>query len=61
MSIGVEQLFVIIDAIDNTALNKTAYERIHEALSHAGPANLIPTLATATAFFFGMLSSLEAL
>ena len=43
------------------SLEKSAYSRVHEAVSHAGPALTITSLATCIAFAFGMLSSLEAL
>ena len=35
--VGVEQMYAICDAIDQVALEKTPYQRVHEALSHAGP------------------------
>ena len=62
MSIGIEQFFVICTAIDKTSLkNINAYQRVHEALLHAGPVITITSLSTCLAFAFGMLSSLEAL
>lgn len=42
-------------------LEKTPYQRVHEALSHAGPAITITTLTTAFAFALGMISSIDAL
>ena len=61
MSIGVEHMFVLCNAVDRTKLENSAYDRIHEALSHAGPAITITSLTTCAAFLSGMLSSLEAL
>ena len=61
MSIGVENMFVICTAVDQTSLDNDAYIRIHEALSHAGPSLTITSLTTCFAFASGMLSSLEAL
>lgn len=61
MSIGVESMFVICSAVDQTSLDNDAYIRIHEALSHAGPSLTITSLTTCFAFASGMLSSLEAL
>ena len=61
MAIGVEHMFVICGAVDQTDLNSSAYSRIHEALSHAGPAITVTTLATCLAFASGAVSSLEAL
>ena len=52
---------MICDAIDQVALEKTPYVRVHEALSHAGPQITITSLTTAGAFALGMISSLEAL
>ena len=62
MSIGIEQFFVICTAIDKTSLkNNNAYQRVHEALSYAGPVITITSLSTCIAFASGRLSSLEAL
>lgn len=61
MCIGVEHLFVICHAVDQTNLIHSSYTRIFAALSHAGPAITITSLATSFAFAFGMFSSLEAL
>ena len=58
MSIGVEHMFVICNAVDRTQYKNSAYDRIHEALSHAGPAMTITTLTTCLAFLSGMFSSL---
>lgn len=61
MSLAVEHAFVMCHAVDQTSLESTAYSRIHEALSHAGPAITITSLTTCFAFLSGMLSSLQAL
>lgn len=61
MSIGVEHMFVICNAIDQTSLARSANLRVHQALSHAGPAITTTSATTAFAFAFGMLSSLDAL
>ena len=61
MSIGVEHFFNICTAVDQSTLNNTAYIRIHEGLSHAGPSITITSLTTIIAFACGMFSSLEAL
>ena len=61
MTIGVENMYVICDAIDQVALEKTPYQRVHEALSHAGPAITITSLTTASAFALGTISSIESL
>ena len=54
-------MFVMCNAVDQTDLSQTAYNRIHKALGHAGPAITITSLTNALAFAFGALSSLEAL
>lgn len=61
MSIGVEHMFVICTAVDRTDLQSSSYHRVHEALSHAGPAITITSLTTCVAFLSGTLSSLQAL
>lgn len=60
-AVGVENIYVICEAIDQVALVRTPYQRVHEALSHAGPAITITSLTTASAFALGTISSFEAL
>ena len=61
MAIGVDHIFVICNAVDQTDLKQEAYNRIHEALTHAGPEITIASLATSSAFAIAAISSLEAL
>lgn len=61
LGIGVDDMFVMCNAVDQTDLSDKAYNRIHKALGHAGPAITITSLTNALAFAFGALSSLEAL
>ena len=61
LGIGVDDMFVMCNAVDQTDLSQSAYNRIHKALGHAGPAITITSLTNALAFAFGALSSLEAL
>ena len=61
LGIGVDDMFVMCNAIDQTDLKQKASVRLHIALGHAGPAITITSLTNALAFAFGALSSLEAL
>ena len=61
IGIGVDDMFVMCNAVDQTDLNQPAFTRIHKALGHAGPAITVTSLTNALAFAFGALSSLEAL
>lgn len=61
VGIGVDDMFVMCNAVDQTDLKHSAFIRIHKALGHAGPAITITSLTNALAFAFGALSSLEAL
>ena len=54
-------MYVICEAIDQVSLEKSPYQRVHEALSSAGPAITITSLTTTAAFALGQISSLEAL
>ena len=61
IGIGVDDMFVICNAVDQTDLKKPAKERIREAMQHAGPSITITSLTNALAFAFGGLNSLTAL
>jgi len=61
VGIGVDDMFVMCNAIDQVPYTKTHGERIWMALSHAGPAITITSLTNALAFAFGGTTSLEAL
>ena len=61
IGIGVDDMFVMCNALDQTKLEDKAFVRIHAALGHAGPAITITSLTNALAFALGALSSLEAL
>ena len=58
IGIGVDDMFVLCNAIDQTDIKKPANERIIEALSHAGPAITITSLTNVLAFAFGATTSL---
>lgn len=61
IGIGVDDMFVMCNSVDQTDLKKSAYDRLHEAIGHSGPAITITSLTNCLAFFFGALNSLEAL
>jgi len=61
IGIGVDDMFVICNAVDQTDLRAPAKERIIKALQHAGPSITITSLTNALAFFFGGVNSLTAL
>lgn len=61
IGIGVDDMFVICNAVDQTRLKDTPRERIREAMMHAGPSITITSLTNALAFAFGGLNSLTAL
>lgn len=61
VGIGVDDMFVMCNAIDQVPYTKTSGERIWMALSHSGPAITITSLTNALAFAFGGTTSLEAL
>jgi len=61
IGIGVDDMFVMCNALDQTKLEDSAFVRIHAALGHAGPAITITSLTNALAFALGALSSLIAL
>lgn len=61
IGIGVDDMFVICNAVDQTDLKAPANERIKTALQHAGPSITITSLTNCLAFAFGALNSLTAL
>lgn len=61
LGIGVDDMFVLCNSVDQTDLNKPASERISEAVGHSGPAVTITSLTNCLAFAFGSANSLPAL
>jgi len=61
IGIGVDDMFVIVNALDQTDDKKPVKERIMEGFSHAGPSITITSFTNAIAFFFGATTSLIAL
>lgn len=61
IGIGVDDMFVICNAIDQTDFKAHPHERIRKAISHAGPSITITSMTNALAFAFGSLQSLTSL
>lgn len=61
IGIGVDDMFVICNAVDQQDLNLPASERIRKAMQHAGPSITITSLTNSLAFAFGGINSLTAL
>ena len=61
IAIGCDDVFVLVNALDQTDLNASAYDRIHESLGHAGPAITITSFTNILAFGLGASNSLQAL
>ena len=61
IGIGVDDMFVICNAIDQTSLNDSPHQRIKNAMQHAGPSITITSLTNTLAFAFGGLNSLTSL
>ena len=60
LGVGVDDMFVLCNAIDQTPLHYTAEKRIQEAVKHAGPSITITSFTNALAFYFGSMTSLIA-
>ena len=61
IGIGVDDMFVIANAIDQVPFTTSATDRIVIGMRHAGPSISITSLTNALAFFFGSTTSLLAL
>lgn len=53
VGIGVDDIFVICNALDQTDLKDEANERIRQAIKMAGPSITITSLTNAMAFLLG--------
>ena len=58
LGIGVDDIFVICNALDQQKLEQSTETRFISALRHAGPAITITSLTNALAFLSGALSSI---
>ena len=61
IGIGVDDMFVISSAIDQTNPRDSVEDRMKEGMIHAGASITITSFTNAIAFFLGCTSSLEAL
>ena len=60
LGIGVDDMFVICNAIDQTPLKNKPEQRLKEALGHAGPSITITSFTNALAFLSGYFSTIPA-
>ena len=60
LGIGVDDMFVLCNALDQTSFKLTPNERIRQALGHAGPSITITSLTNIFAFLSGYTSSIPA-
>jgi Niemann-Pick C1 protein len=61
IGIGVDDMFVIASAIDQTDSNESVENRIKVGMIHAGSSITITSFTNAIAFFLGCTTSLDAL
>ena len=61
IGIGVDDMFVIANAVDQVPFSKDPNERLIKAMRHAGPSITITSFTNALAFYFGSTTSLVAL
>ena len=61
LGIGVDDMFVIVNTIDQVSDHLDADKRFMQGLIHAGPSITITSFTNALAFFFGGFTSLGAL
>ena len=60
LGIGVDDMFVICNAVDQTKMTLPPAQRIKQAMRHAGPSISITSLTNALAFLAGSVSSIIA-
>ena len=61
LGIGVDDMYVIVNTIDQTPIHLSANDRFRIGLTHAGPSITITSLTDGLAFFLGSYTSLPAL
>ena len=60
LAVGVDNIFVLVDTLENTDPSLQAEERISEALSHAGSSMAMASLCEALTFFLGAITEMPA-
>ena len=61
LGIGVDDMFVIVNTVDQTPQHLSVDDRFIEGIKHAGPSITITSVTNALAFIVGSLSTLPAL
>ena len=61
LGIGVDDIFIICNSLDQTSLNSSPQKRIMEALKHAGPSITITSFTDCFAFLSGITSQIEGI
>ena len=61
LGIGVDDMFVLCNAMDQTSLKKKPEERFKEAMRHAGPSITLTSITNALAFLSGYFTSIPAI
>ena len=61
LGVGVDDMFVIVNTIDQTPDHLTASERFRLGMSHAGPSVTITSLTGGLSFFIGAVAKADAL
>ena len=61
IGLGVDDMFVIVNTVDQTPQHLTVNERFIQGIKHAGPSITITSFTNALAFYFGSTTSLVAI
>ena len=61
LGLGVDDMFVIVNSIDQTPMHLTPNERFRIGFTHAGPSITITSITDGLAFFLGSMSTIPAL
>lgn len=61
IGIGVDDMFVVCNSIDQTPMHLTPEQRLKQGMSHAGPSISITSFTNVLAFYFGSSTAIPAL